>query len=194
MVGSTADVDFEVATHWLWAFGVFLLSFSFALLLFSAVSPNEAAAHVRAIDVTDRRMDEQGRLITTRIMSCESALPSWMQAAGLSTNCFVCESSVVDPKTKEMVVKSSNLSGASIMVVEETCTYTQARDNPQHTKYKQEAKITAFLPFVASKFEQYSVQNLHLKSREGMAVVEKLCQRIQKFGAMSLLESAWQKL
>jgi len=152
--------------------------------------PNEASAHVKAIDITDRRIDAQGRLITNRIMSCESAIPSWLRAAGLPSRCFVAESSVVDPVSRSMVVKSSNLSGASLMVVEETCTYSQSQTAPASaTHYKQEARITAFLPFVSGKFESYSVANLQSKSAEGMAVVEKLCQRIAKAadGACSLL-------
>jgi hypothetical protein len=149
--------------------------------------PNEAAQHVKAIDITDRRIDSEGRLITNRIMSCESALPSWLRAAGLPQTCFVAESSIVDPRARTMVVKSSNLSGASLMVVEETCTYQQATSSPSSTHYKQEARITAFLPFLAGKFESYSVANLQSKSREGMAVVEKLCQKIAANGFLSLL-------
>lgn len=152
--------------------------------------PNESAAHVKAIDVIDRRIDTQGRLITNRIMACESALPNWLKAAGLPQTCYVAETSIVDPKSKAMVVKSSNLSGASVMTVEETCTYTQCPQRPQHaTHYKQEARITAFLPLVASRFENYSLQSLSSKSAEGMAVVERLCQKIQNSadGALSLL-------
>lgn len=150
--------------------------------------PNDAAAHVKAIDVTERRVDSKGRLITNRIMSCESAIPSWLRAAGLPEACFVSESSVVDPAARRMVVKSSNLSGASLLVVEETCTYAQSQANPAHTDYVQSARITAFLPFVSSKFESYSVASLHAKSQEGMAVVERLCERIQKEGVLSLLK------
>ena len=85
-------------------------------------------------------------------MSCESALPSWCRAAGLPQSCFVAECSVVDPKSREMLVKSSNLSGASLMVIEETCRYSASPAAPAAaTLYKQEAKITAFLPFLAGK-------------------------------------------
>lgn len=150
--------------------------------------PNDAASHVKAIDITDRRIDAQGRLITNRIMSCESALPAWVCAAGLPQACFVAETSIVDPVAKRMIVKSSNLSGSSLMVVEETCTYSQCPIAPlAATHYKQEARITAFLPFLAGRFESYSVASLQSKSKEGMAVVEKLCQRIQTHGALSLL-------
>jgi len=154
--------------------------------------PNDAAAHVKTIDVTDRRIDDQGRLITNRIMSCESALPHWLRAAGLPSRCFVAESSVVDPQSKTMVVKSTNLSGASLMTVEETCTYQQAASSSAAqpaTHYRQEARITAFLPFLAHKFESYSLSNLQSKSKEGVQVVEHLCQRIAtaKDGVLSLL-------
>jgi len=153
--------------------------------------PNEAASHVKAIDITDRRIDEQGRLITNRLMSCQSSLPSWACAAGLPQRCYVAESSIVDPANKQMVVKSQNLSGASLMVVEETCTYKQCPINPSlHTVYKQEARITAFLPFISGKFESYSFQNIQSKSKEGMAVVENLCQRIQRDGVLSLLHGS----
>jgi len=151
--------------------------------------PNESASHVRAIDVTDRRIDDSGRLITNRIMACESALPSWLKAAGLPQQCFVAETSVVDPRLKQMIVKSSNLSGASIMTVEETCTYSQCPKQPKRaTHYKQEARITAFLPLVAGKFENYSLQSMQSKSKEGIAVVERLAQRIANEGVLALLE------
>jgi len=163
--------------------------------------PNEHAAHVKAVDVTDRRIDDQGRLITTRLMSCESAVPAWLRGAGLPQSCYVAECSVVDPAAQKMVVKSSNLSGASLMVVEETCTYssvpapvaavsTPATPVPSHTHYRQEPKITAFLPFLSPKFEAYTLSNMTHKSREGMAVVERLCQRIQQDGVLSLLHPA----
>lgn len=85
-------------------------------------------------------------MITNRIMSCESAIPSWLRSSGLPSSCFVAETSVVDPAKKEMVVKSSNISGSSVLVIEETCTYKQDKVNVHATHYQQEAKITAFLP------------------------------------------------
>jgi len=152
--------------------------------------PNEAAPHVKHVDVVDRRVDDQGRLITSRIVSCESALPSWLRVAGMPQNVFVVESSVVDPAKQIMVVQSCNLSGSTFMTMEETCTYRQCPDNPTSaTQYEQTARITAFMPFVASRFENYSLSNLQRKSSEGMAVVEKLCQRIAANGVLSLLGS-----
>jgi hypothetical protein len=89
-----------------------------------------------------------------------------------------------------MIVKSSNLSGSSLIVIEETCTYTQDKQDEQKTHYKQDAKITAFLPCFSSKFEHFSAQSISSKSREGMKVVEQLCQKIQRDGVLSLFP-AW---
>jgi hypothetical protein len=147
--------------------------------------PNDYAAHVKAIDVTERKMSEEGFLVSNRIMSCESAVPGWLASCGLPSHCFVAETSVVDPVTKKMVVKSRNLTGASIMTIEETCTYAAAADN--QTTYKQEAKITGFLPFLSGKIESHTFSNLHKKSAEGVRMMETLCEKIQHSGVWSLL-------
>jgi len=88
-----------------------------------------------------------------------------------------------------MVVKSSNLSGSSLVVADETCTYTQCPIAPTTaTHYRQETRVTAVgLPFFASQFERYSVASLQSTSKQGVAVIETLCQRIQTHGAPSLL-------
>ncbi len=78
------------------------------------------------------------------------------------------------------IVRSSNLSGTSLLKIEETCTYSPCPDAPFFaTRYHQEARITAFLPFLSTSLENHTVQILHIKSKQGMQVVEKLCQRIE---------------
>jgi hypothetical protein len=52
----------------------------------------------------------------------------WLQV-GIPTSAYVAETCVVDPVTKEMVIKSRNISGSSMMTVEETCRYTQHKHN-----------------------------------------------------------------
>jgi len=150
--------------------------------------PNEHAAHIKGIDCFSRHVDSEGRLVSHRIMSCESPVPGWLSAAGLPSSCFAAEVSVVDPRTQTMVVKSRNLTGASLLQVEETCTYS-AVPASTHTHYTQSAKITAFLPFLSGKFEQYSLSNLSNKSAQGLQTIENLCQRIQHHGVLSCFDS-----
>ncbi len=127
-------------------------------------------------------------LVTNRIIGCESALPSWMSACGISSSAFAVETTIVNPRTNEMVVKSRNLTGASLMVVEETCLYRPSKADPNHTEYTQTAKITAFLPFFSQKCEQYSFQSMNAKSQKGLQTIENLCEKIKSNGVVGLLD------
>jgi hypothetical protein len=74
------------------------------------------------------------------------------------------------------------------MVVEETCVYQPSNDGYNHTRYRQEALITAFMPIFKTKFEAFTHSNLHAKSGEGVATIEALCQRIQTNGVSALVD------
>jgi len=161
--------------------------------------PNEKAPHVKAIDCLERQIvhlpakdnqsinETQPCLVTSRIISCESAVPGWLNSLGVSSHAYALESTVVNPVTKEMVVKSRNLTGSSLMVMEETCTYRVDPLNHNHTIYSQQAKITAFLPMFSGKFEAFTVQNVQKKSKEGLDTIEQLCMRIKHEGVSALL-------
>jgi hypothetical protein len=149
--------------------------------------PNPLATHVKQIDVYDRSLDpETGNLVINRLIQIESVLPAWVSAVGLPTTAFVCETSVVNAESKEMVVKSRNISGSSLMVVEETCTYTPHQHHPSWTNYTQEARITAFLPMFSSSVESFSLNSMHAKSKQGLEAIEILCQRVASDGLESI--------
>ena len=106
----------------------------------------------------------------------------WLNKLGVSNHAYAIETSVVNPASRHMVVRSRNLTGASFMVMEETCTYTQNAVNPLHTDYRQTARITAFLPVFAGKFENFTLASMSKKSQEGLETIERLCQRIREEG------------
>jgi len=144
--------------------------------------PNPLADHVREVDCYDRKVDPAtGVLITNRIITCRGNF-AWLQAVGIPNIGYTAETTVVDPESKRMIVKSRNITGSSLVVVEETCHYSPHPDNEEWTSYRQEAKITAFMPLFWSRFENYSLANLHEKSALGLQAIEKLSQRIQAEG------------
>lgn len=161
--------------------------------------PNEKAPHVKAIDCLERQIVHlpagenqpinatQSCLVTSRIISCESAVPGWLNSLGVSNHAYALESTIVNPVTKEMVVKSRNLTGSSLMIMEETCTYRVDPLNPAHTTYNQHAKITAFLPMFSGKFEHFTLNSVQKKSKEGLDTIEQLCMRIKHEGVSALL-------
>jgi len=159
--------------------------------------PNPLATHVKQIDCYERKLVPTGGaagssdpqrmlLVTNRLVACESPIPSWMASVGIPTSAYVAETCVVDPVTKEMVIKSRNISGSSMMTVEETCRYTQHKHNADWTHYTQSAKITAFLPFVSSGLESFSFNSMHEKSKKGLQAIEILCERIRSDGLDSI--------
>ena len=126
-------------------------------------------------------------LVSNRIISCETALPIWLNKLGVSNHAYAIETSVINPLTKEMVVKSRNVTGASLMVMEETCVYRANTVDDRLTDYRQSAVITAFLPMFAGKFEAFTLNSMSKKSAEGLQTIEKLCQRIAREGIDAML-------
>jgi len=122
-------------------------------------------------------------LVSNRIISCYTSLPSWLNRLGVSNHAYAIETSVVNPITGVMVVKSRNLTGSSLMVMEETCSYTACAHDPMRTSYRQTATITALLPIFASNFEAFTLSNVSKKSAEGLQTIEAMCQRLQSEAA-----------
>jgi hypothetical protein len=124
-------------------------------------------------------------LVANRIISCQSAVPKWIQSFGVSC-VFTAETTIVDPKTKRMILKSRNITGSSMLVVEETCVYSQHPEREEWTSYKQEAKISAFLPFIYDRLENHSCASFREKSQLGLQAIEKLSERIREEGERAI--------
>lgn len=121
-------------------------------------------------------------------MRCESAVPQWLSRLGVSSSAYAAETTIVDPVKHQMMVKSRNITGSAMMVVEETCRYQQHADNKDWTSYHQSAAITGFLPFVSKKIEQFSYNNMSLKAPLGLDVIEQLCQKMNVNGVDGLFD------
>jgi len=167
---------------------IFQHNFDIVTSAFWRKYPNLHASHVKEIDTYARRIDEHGRLIVHRLMRCESQVPAWLQSLGVSNSAYAAETTIVDPTTRQMIVKSRNITGASMMVVEETCKYQQHPHNTEWTSYHQSAHIAAFLPFVSKKIENFSYHNMSLKAPLGLDVIEQLCQKFTLNGIDGLFD------
>jgi len=150
--------------------------------------PNELSTHVKEIDTYSRYISPCGKLVTHRLMRCESAVPGWLSSVGVPSSAYAAETTIVDPVSQKMVIRSRNLTGAHLMVVEEECSYTPSPTNPKHTRYVQSAAIRAFLPMFSSKFEQYSYANMTAKSKQGLHTMEQLCEKVASQGLNTLVE------
>ena len=81
---------------------------------------------MKAIDVIDRHVDTEGRLVTKRVMGTQWNLPSWaIYILGLQDMCYGVEHSIVDPKTKTMTLRGRNLTFSGLVGIEEKIEYLQ---------------------------------------------------------------------
>jgi len=146
--------------------------------------PNPLCPHVVAVDAFARSLcPTTNRLTINRVHCVSSNVPSWVPAAKMQ---YAVEETVVDPKAESMVIKSRNVTGASMLLVEETCTYSAHPENKQWTEYKQTAQITSWLPLISAKLEGYTVDSMLHKSKEGVKAVELLCDRAKAEGVSAL--------
>ncbi|KAL3656579.1 hypothetical protein V7S43_018578 [Phytophthora oleae] len=140
--------------------------------------PNERLAHVERVDVLDRCLDAQGRLVTTRLAQVtQKNLPGWVRSV-LGDSTYVFETTTCDPQRKQLVLKSTNLSLRSVATVEETCVYSVHPDDANKTLYEAEAKVTAFVPLLSQKLEKFSVSRGAETAAKGIRAVEEICNDI----------------
>lgn len=151
--------------------------------------PNPSTPHVTEVDTVSRTLDAQGVLTSTRVITCQSTLPAFIARMGAPSRVYALEESSVDPASMTLTVKSRNFTGASFLVVEETCTYSQHPSNPNWTLYKQNARITAFAPLFNGSVEQFSLTNVTKNAQKGLQVMEGLCQLVssERFDVFSYL-------
>lgn len=158
--------------------------------------PNPLAPHVKEIDCISRSVDEHGQFISHRILTARAPVPDWVFALGVSPFVIGMERAVVNADTQSLIIQSCNVTGSSVMTVEETCIYEQHPDNKDHTLYTQEARVTSFLPWLAaSSLEKHSISTFHTSSQQGLRSIECLCQQVEAEGISSLqsLKSTWEK-
>eukprot|EP00761_Pharyngomonas_kirbyi_P010784 gb/GECH01010807.1/.p1 GENE.gb/GECH01010807.1/~~gb/GECH01010807.1/.p1 ORF type:complete len:191 (+),score=27.45 gb/GECH01010807.1/:1-573(+) len=143
--------------------------------------PNPNCPHVLDVDVTNRHLDPEGKLHSTRIMTCKQAIPDWVMKVVGSSQAYVLEQTEVDPKQKVMTLKSKNLSFPNLISVQETCTYRPDPADHMRTLFQQKAKIEVQVPpmFLARKAEGMTLSTFHQKAKTGLDVVESLCDKIK---------------
>jgi len=104
---------------------------------------NDQSTHVIAVDTLSRHVDpDTGILKTERLITCRQNAPKWLLSMmGGDDTSLVYEASYVDPVSKKLTMRSTNLTFSNIINVQETVVYQPHA--PAATQFLQEAKITA---------------------------------------------------
>ena len=143
--------------------------------------PNPHSLQVTNVDTIDRKLDNKsGELITRRLISAHLKPPYWLEAIGFPNYCYVLEETRVNPLTKNMILKSVNVTGSDLLQIQETCKYSCIDDNK--CLYDQSAEITAFVPLLHGPIESYSLGIHSEKATNGLKAMEELCDKYVKLG------------
>jgi hypothetical protein len=134
--------------------------------------PNEHQSNVKTIDVLDRKVTEDGRLLTTRLFGSTITFPSLIVSLlGLPEMCYAVEYSEVDLKTQTMTLRMINRTFSDYLSVDEKIVYTQSGENVNETRLTQSWKVgIKGIPW-PSYFENMIVDSSLKNSHVGRSVV-----------------------
>lgn len=141
--------------------------------------PNELMPNVAHIDVIDRRITKDGKLLTTRLFGSHFSFPQLIVTLlGLPEICYAIERSEVDLKTQKMTLRTINYTFGSVLTVNEKLVYLPSADDPEETHLKQSAKIHINgIPF-PSYFEDMIVSRFEATSKLGRRAIQNVLKKI----------------
>uniref|UniRef100_A0A8C6UCE4 PRELI domain containing 3 n=1 Tax=Neogobius melanostomus TaxID=47308 RepID=A0A8C6UCE4_9GOBI len=142
--------------------------------------PNPMNPSVFGVDVLDRRVDTDGRLHSSRLLSTEWGLPSIAKSIiGTTRSCtYVQEHSVVDPKEKTFELQSTNISFTNLVSVDEKLTYKPHPQDPQKTVLTQEALISVKGISLSSYLEGLMAKTISINASKGREAMEWVIRRL----------------
>jgi len=136
--------------------------------------PNRYQPYIKAVDTFERELDsETGIMTVRRMITHHSPGPRWMYALGFPDEVSALEEITVDPHKRSFVMKTKNITAASIFQVAETCVYTENEELT--TDYEQNIQITSFLPIFPSLAEDFSFNTCAKNSDKGVNTMTELC-------------------
>ncbi|XP_067007178.1 protein slowmo [Anabrus simplex] len=134
--------------------------------------PNPMNPAVIGTDVVERRVVD-GVLHTHRLVSSKWGFPRWAQAIlGNPSICYASEHSEVDPGSRQMTLKTRNLTFCSYVAVDETLSYSPHPQDPNKTLLKQEAVVTVKGVPLNNYVEDVLTSKISLNAGKGRQAIE----------------------
>ena len=122
--------------------------------------PNSSSPHIQSIDTFRRMFDPvTGNLTISRLIICEN---SWFGKV------YGVEETICNNKLHTMKVKCINITGSSMLSVEENCEYKRLHEDT--TEYTQHVRISSFVPGMENRV----FQSFCKMSPLGMSVIRNM--------------------
>ncbi|AET39734.1 Ups1p Ecym_4714 [Eremothecium cymbalariae DBVPG len=154
---------------------IFDRDFQTVSLAFFNRYPNPYASHVISIDTISRKIDDLGKLHTTRLIKKTGKLPAWIKPfLGRITESWIIEMSVVDAQRGQLLTYTRNLDHTRVIKVEEYTHYHYIKRDDTTLVDSKVKFSSGFRMGIKHKIEEWShrkfAENIK-KSRLGMAFV-----------------------
>lgn len=148
--------------------------------------PNEQTPHVVHVDYLSRHVDpETGILHTERLLTCRQNVPAFIsRILGGDDSSLFYEKSEVDPQGRTLTLRSRNLTFCNLLVVEETCQYTETTSKvplkEAVTLFKQEASIRSVTGWshLRTAIEEFGVNRFCANAHRGRLALEHAIERL----------------
>ncbi|KAM8974517.1 PRELI domain-containing protein 1, mitochondrial [Pelodytes ibericus] len=108
--------------------------------------PNPYSKHVLSEDILYREVTPDQKLLTRKLLTKTNRLPRWAERifpANVAHAVYVIEDSIMDPVNRTLTTFTWNINHATIMTVEERCTYCENPENHNWTEIKREAWVSS---------------------------------------------------
>ena len=100
--------------------------------------------------VLNRYIDDEGRLITKRLHVIYQNLPFFMRKMLGNIVTYGGEESIIDPKKKQLIIHSKNLSFTRQAAALDVSSYTVCKDDPTKTEYTKSTTTFAKIAMLMS--------------------------------------------
>jgi len=143
--------------------------------------PNPLKPEVVALDVIDRKVDKDGVLRTSRVISTEWHIPYWVtRCIGLRNPNHSFERSEVNLKTQRMILQSRNLNCTNFVSVDETLVYRPHPENPDKTLLEQSAVVSIRGIPLIDYMEDLLASTMSKNANKGRQAMEWVIDNIKK--------------
>jgi len=139
--------------------------------------PNPETPNVSSTDIVNRQIDEEGRLVSTKVITSVWTGPfmdlmARISGFNLSKKTHAIEFSTIDPKKRTFQARSRNFTLMDYICVDETLSYSADPKDPESTILKQEWKITCQNLTFNSFLENSMGTSMKSNASKGRAGVE----------------------
>jgi len=143
--------------------------------------PNPISTMVKSVDVSERKVDNNGVLRSSRVLATEWSIPTWATSLiGLQNPSFAYEYSEVNPKEKTMLLKSVNRNCTNFVSIDETLLYKPHPEDPQKTLLEQSSVITVRGIPLVNYFEGMLASMINTHAKKGREAMEHVIGNIKR--------------